>query len=639
MRNIAGGLRFLFFIFPVVLLLLVYYPGFSGPFLLDDVGNIENAKVDRLDIQGIVKILTNNSSGMFGRPISALTLGVNHLLNGDNPYWYKVFNWVLHVANTGLIYLFVLMLFRASRNQSGMYSYKTKVISALIALTWALHPLQVSTVLYVVQRMAQLSTFFTLLALLFYLHGRYRLSTEGRGLFPMAVGFCIFGVLACLSKENGVLLPMYVLVIEVVVFGFKTSFVKNKAALKGFLVAFCYLPIALGLVVMVLLFDALISGYSVENYRGFSLVERLLTETVIVSGYLKTILIPDINNMNLYQDFWEIQSSFSSEVIGSVAFLFSLLVLAWLLRSSMPLATLGVLIFFVAHGLESTFLPLALAFEHRNYFALLGVLLFLGSVFLRLYEWLGIGLRTAGVSAVILVLALSFQTHSRSVEWSNERLMNAVAVENFPDSFSARTWYSVSLLKQGDVEKAREQLNYAAENIEREFAYPEVARLQLDCIAGTFSKKQYISAVDEVSNKIIDVTSLSAVLNIVQNSRNGGCDGLTDEDLNQLLQGVYENSRNSISSRMKSIVGFEYSSSLISLAKIDDARTVVNTMLAKNSNNVMALIQLGRVQALEQNANELKETLSLIKGLKPTETIPFSLPLQQLEEMHSVIDE
>ena len=51
---------------------------------------------------------------------------------------------------------------------------KTKAVLAafVIALAWAVHPLQVSSVLYIVQRMEMLVATFTLLALLAYLRGR-----------------------------------------------------------------------------------------------------------------------------------------------------------------------------------------------------------------------------------------------------------------------------------------------------------------------------------------------------------------------------------------------------------------------------------------------------------------------------------
>ena len=48
------------------------------------------------------------------------------------------------------------------------------MIACLAAAIWLLHPLHVSTVLYTVQRMAQLSALFSLVTLLLYSLGRDR---------------------------------------------------------------------------------------------------------------------------------------------------------------------------------------------------------------------------------------------------------------------------------------------------------------------------------------------------------------------------------------------------------------------------------------------------------------------------------
>ena len=50
------------------------------------------------------------------------------------------------------------------------------------------------------------------------------------------------------------------------------------------------------------------------------------------------------------------------------------------LRKRRPLASLGVLWFFGAHALTSTIIPLELVYEHRNYFASLGLCLVLADV-------------------------------------------------------------------------------------------------------------------------------------------------------------------------------------------------------------------------------------------------------------------
>ena len=52
---------------------------------------------------------------------------------------------------------------------------------ALASCLWLLHALHVSTVLYTVQRMAQLSALFVFAGLLVYSYGRQRQRRSGRG--------------------------------------------------------------------------------------------------------------------------------------------------------------------------------------------------------------------------------------------------------------------------------------------------------------------------------------------------------------------------------------------------------------------------------------------------------------------------
>lgn len=631
----------LFLIVVGSLLLSVYYPGFGGPFLLDDFGNIVNAKVEKLNFEEVARVVTSNTSGMFGRPVSAITLALNYLINGDNPFGYKLFNWILHLVNTCLVYFLAFMLFGAARNDSDVKSndvLETKFVAVFVALIWALHPLQVSTVLYVVQRMAQLSTLFILLALLVYLHGRRRYVSSGKGIYSMSFGFSVFGVLACLSKENGALLPIYVLGIELIVF--KCSFIKGNICrgIKGFVMMFVCVPIVIGSIAIMVLFGRLTAGYSQYSNNGLTLLERLLTEPVVIFGYLQAILIPDINSMSLYQDFWKIQAELSPEVMVSVLVLSGLVAFAFFLRRSLPLVSLGVFVFFTSHGLESTFIPLALAFEHRNYFGTIGIAIAIGSLILQLKNH---GNSNSGIPllvAVVLVFGLAFQTHSRSIEWSDEFTLNSFAVDNFPDSFSARTWYAISLSKRGEVAKAIEQLDIA-KTIKPEYAYPEVAKLQMNCLLGESIEEHYSLAVDEISTKIIDVTSLSVVLNTVENSKKGYCSGLSQNDISLLLAGAYHNTRTSLAGRMELILGFEYSSSLIRNGKIKDAKEVVLSMLERYPHHAISLILFGRIQGIENDIIGLEGTLDLLDTLSFRDKSKYALQLEQLRAKYSILTE
>src|SRR5690606_23461665 len=95
---------------------------------------------------------------------------------------------------------------------------RCRTAALLGAALWLLHPLLVSTTLYIVQREAMLPATCVLAGLLFWLHGRERLVTGHlrSGLIWSVLGLGGFTMLGVLSKANGILLPCYALVIEAI---------------------------------------------------------------------------------------------------------------------------------------------------------------------------------------------------------------------------------------------------------------------------------------------------------------------------------------------------------------------------------------------------------------------------------------
>ncbi|MCZ7654258.1 MAG: hypothetical protein M5R42_08160 [Rhodocyclaceae bacterium] len=116
------------------------------------------------------------------------------------------------------------------------------------------------------------------------------------------------------------------------------------------------------------------AGYAL---RDFSAVERMLTEGRVLWFYLGLILFPRLEALGLYHDDIAVSTGLIAPWTTLLALvgLFGLIWLAWRLRLRMPLTAFGLAWFLIGHGLESTFLPLEIAHEHRNYVPLFGILL------------------------------------------------------------------------------------------------------------------------------------------------------------------------------------------------------------------------------------------------------------------------
>ncbi|MBK9496187.1 MAG: hypothetical protein IPO08_17125, partial [Xanthomonadales bacterium] len=169
-------------------------------------------------------------------------------------------------------------------------------LGLVVAAFWLLHPLNVSTVLYIVQRMAQLSALFSLLAMWAYVIGRKYID-EGqsrRGGLWLFIGVPTLTVLAALSKENGLLVPLYCAVIEL--FLFKQPRTRSVLIFQsGFVIA----PIVVGLVALVGMPDRILAGYS---QREWTLPERLLTQCRVIWDYIGQLLLPNPVRMGLFSD-------------------------------------------------------------------------------------------------------------------------------------------------------------------------------------------------------------------------------------------------------------------------------------------------------------------------------------------------
>jgi tryptophan-rich sensory protein len=105
-------------------------------------------------------------------------------------------------------------------------------------------------------------------------------------------------------------------------------------------------------------------------------------------------------------------------VVGVALCVATLIGAALALRKQRPLASLGVLWFFSAHALTSSFIPLELVYEHRNYFASLGVCLVLADVLLVVPKTPQLR-RLAAILAITFLAWCAIATQTRARQWSD----------------------------------------------------------------------------------------------------------------------------------------------------------------------------------------------------------------------------
>jgi hypothetical protein len=413
-----------------------YHAGLSGDFLFDDFGNLPaigaTGPVDHWAT--FWRYITSGTADPTGRPLTLLSF----LLDARN--WpaparpFKVTNLALHLLNGALLAAVLLRLGHALR----LEPVRARVAALFGAGAWLLHPLLVSTTLYVVQREAMLPATFTLLGLFGWMAARESLARGHlrRGLAGLLLSACGCTLLATLSKANGALLPLLLLLTEWILLA-RNRPMPDPAIhrrLRRAIWILLVLPTALLGVWLLISLPGQMRG--AEQMRGWTVGQRLLTEPRVLIDYLRLLFVPHAHSSGLFNDAFPVSTGWlhPGSTLPCVLAVLALIAAGFALRKRAPAVALALLFYFAAQLLESGWIPLELYYEHRNY--LPSMLLF----------WpIGIGLGTPGVlrwlraliAAAILVWLASL-TQERASLWGNGYRQALVWAAFNPDSARAQ---------------------------------------------------------------------------------------------------------------------------------------------------------------------------------------------------------
>ena len=410
---------------------VAYLPGLNGGFAFDDFPNIaDNAslRLSTLDVDTLLTAALSSESGPLRRPLASLSFALNYALFGSHPFSFKLTNVAFHLANGALVYWLLLLLM--PRLLPASWSPQTAVRAAgLTALVWTLHPLNLTAVLYVVQRMASLATTFMLLSAIAYskLRADVVAGTRTAVLRKWAM-VIVCGLLGLACKENAAVLPLLLLVIEITAFRFVSAQRLARLATVAGLVGF------LAILYLVLHPEILARNFA---ERPFTAGERLLTEIRILVFYLGQIIFPIPGRMNLFHADWNLSTSLWEPWTTAVAVLFwlSVLTAGWLRRQRFPLLLFAVGWYLAGHVLESTVVPLDLIYEHRNYLPGISVL---SLVCAALIYWRERAPRIGNLICVGIVVILAAMTAYRAWQWSDPISLAVTEARHNPSSPRAR---------------------------------------------------------------------------------------------------------------------------------------------------------------------------------------------------------
>ncbi len=451
--------------------LLAYWPGLSGGFLLDDYPNIVTnplVQPTHLDLDQIARAAKSYDAGSYGRPLATLSFALDYLIQGKNPRGYKLTGLLIHALNALLVFWLVRLVARSAWSDS-----RASLLTAFcVAFFWAVHPLQVSSALYIVQRMETLSLTFVVLGLISYLHGRQRQISGLRG-WPWIAAAGAMMIAGLTSKETAALLPVYTLALELTLLRFDAS----TSSTRRFLLA----GYTAGAIAAALLFlFVMVPHYTADTAyinRDFTAYERVLTQFRVLPMYLGQILLPLPSKLKFYYDTFPPSHGFLDPIttlLGALLLL-GLVTAAWLLRKRQPVFALGIFWFFGAHLITSNIFNLELAFEHRNYFALLGILLACADLIRLIPTRDGPAAKYVIVGAV-LAASLTL-TAIRSAAWGNPVHLAMDFVARSPESPRASSDLGTEYVNLSQSDPSSPFFTLARKEFERGSVLPNASPL------------------------------------------------------------------------------------------------------------------------------------------------------------------
>lgn len=500
-----------------------YWSGLNGGYLFDDFPNIvDNNSIHQTEftISALAEAATSSPSSFLQRPLASISFAINHILTGLDPYWMKAGNLLIHLTNGLLLFLLsrlILQHLRISEQQASLYA-------ALTASMWLILPINISVVLYVVQRMESLAQLFVGLGLLGYCHGRLQmLKNERAGLALAFFSLSLCTALGILSKESAALLPLYAFMVECFLYRFRNHAGHRDISVLMMFGALLLVPYALGLAWQL---DK-ISRATAWAARDFSVFERLISEPRILLSYLKWIVLPMPGDLSFYHDNIEVSRSLTAPWTTAVSILTlaALAVCAGLLRQRSPVIGLGIALYLCSHALTATIIPLDLAYEHRNYFASFGVVLVMVAGIMHVQPH-------KAARLVLCLLAgywLLFTTWTATA-WSHPvKLAQELAIRA-PESPGAQYALAQTYIVASGYEPDSPYLPLAWKILEETAALPKASILPESALIFTHSKlglpiKPYWwdNLLTELSEQTPDSEDQAAIMSLTQCVRNEIC--------------------------------------------------------------------------------------------------------------------
>src|SRR2546425_210836 len=394
-------------------------------------------------------------------PLTWMTLGLDYLLWGMNPFGYHLTSLLLHAANAVVFFFVVRRILTRALPSPSERGHALAVAAGFAALVFAIHPLRVESVAWVTERRDVLSGLFYLLTILLYLRACEG-GARGRGWYWLSVA--VF-VCALLSKSMVVNLPVVLLILDVYPLRRLGGSIGwwSEPARRGFVEKIPFLGLAAAASAIALM--AQLSHDTMVSVVQLSALGRLAVSVYGLSFYLWKTVAP-VSLSPLYER--SVVNPWAAPFLLSYGGVVTITALALACRRrapGLPAAWLAyVVILLPVLGLFQS--GPQIAADRYTYLAGLGWAIFAGAGLFscwRLRPFLSTGL-TASV-----LLGLGVLTWNQVHVWHDSKTLWAQALAIDPNSSVAQNDFGEALAQQGKLAEAIEHYRQAL-NIRPDYA-------------------------------------------------------------------------------------------------------------------------------------------------------------------------
>jgi len=416
----------------ILMVVLSYFPALRSGYIWDDDAVTKNLLLRTGN--GLSKIWFHPSEipqEAHYWPITYTTFWIEYHLWGLNPFGYHLVNVIIHSLNAILLWLILRHLF-----VPGAY---------FASMIFALHPVHIESVAWIIERKDVLSGFFYLLAFFAYINIYNR--DRRKSLIPVMYSLSLFlFVCAMLSKSIVVSFPLAIIIF----LWWKNGRLSRRAI-------FPLIPFFIIGVIITFLDVRFVQQYEDIKFE-LSFIDRCLIAGRAIWFYVGKLLLP-INLMAIYPK-WEINSGALWQYIFP-AFTVASLIVLWLKRERLGkgvfalslffVITLGPILGFINYG----FMVHSYVADRFQYLASIGLIVLFSAVTTNATEKLNKSLIWIfSCMAVLLLLLLGILTWRQTSLYKDVGTLFRYNIAKNPNAWSAYNAYGNFLLEQGKLEEA-----------------------------------------------------------------------------------------------------------------------------------------------------------------------------------------